>query len=214
MSRAGRSVPQYKIIDTEGRWNESNEDEYTWWPRVHWIDPGVTSGVCTIWFDPVALFAGQPTPRCLLAITEMYLYGPEEGVNGQANQFLRLHKALNQYPGLATGCESFTPLQFNQSWEFLAPVRLGAMIRFGLSRAQRSPWEEESEIGVSLHMQSPSDALNAFTNARLKAMNLYTPGPDHINDAKRHALLWIRKIASAGREKFEEHHGVEKGWFE
>lgn len=209
-------MPQYKIIDVEGRWNESNEDEFLWWPRVQWIDPGVTSGVCIIWFDPVALFGGQPTRRSLLAITEMYLHGPESGVNGQANQFIRLHKTLNQQPGLAVGSESFVPLQFNQSWEFFAPMRLRSMIEFGLSRMTPTPWEEEATVGdgITLHVQSPSDALTAFNNNRLRDMHLYTPGPDHINDAKRHALLWIRKVAAAGREAFEKFHGTEEGWWE
>lgn len=209
-------MPQYKIIDVEGRWNEGNEDEWLWWPRVQWIDPGVTSGLSIIWFDPIALFAGQPTRRCLLAITDMYLHGPEEGVNGQANQFLRIHKALNQQPGLAVGSESFVLLSPNQSWELLSPVRIAAMIRFGLSRTHPQPWVENGALGegVRLHMQSPSDAMSAFTNARLKSMGLFTEGPDHINDAKRHALLWIRKLAQLDRESFQALHGVEEGWWE
>lgn len=209
-------MPQYKVIDVEGRWNTDNEDEFLWWPRIMWIDPGVTSGLCVLWFDPVALLDGQPTRRCILAVTDMYLHGPEEGINGQANQFMRIHRGLNQQPGLAAGSESFIPLQLNQSWEFYSPQRIAAMIRFGLSLRDPAPWDEEHEHprGLPLHMQSSSDALNAFKNSRLQEMGLYTPGPDHINDAKRHALLWMRKLAAGSREQLESLHGHEEGWWE
>ena len=36
-------------------WNSESEDEMFWWPRCLWIDPGLSSGFCVIWFDPYVL---------------------------------------------------------------------------------------------------------------------------------------------------------------
>jgi hypothetical protein len=215
-------MPKINKLDVDNRWDVTNEDEYLWWPRVHWIDPGAVSGVATIWFDPKALFEEKPLGRVLLAYSEIFLDGPEDGINGQSNRFLRFWKDLSQEPGLATGCESFVPRMLNQDEDFLAPVRIKSMIQFELSRKpdvlRPKPGSTEDdpkyEIGVPLWMQSPSDAKNAFNDTRLRNMGMYRPGPDHVNDAKRHGLLWIRKLRAAGREFFEQAHGNEGGWFE
>jgi len=204
-------LPKIHILDTEARW-KPNIDEMLWWPRVQWIDPGTVSGVAVLWFDPKAVFSDQPTARQILGYSEMYLSGPESGLNGQVNRFLRLRRTLAQETGLATGCESFVPRQLNMDWEFLAPVRIRAALDYALSKT--TPFGQELVgQGVTLHVQTPSDAIRSFTNDRLKMLRMYTPGPDHLNDAKRHCLLWLRKIRRWGREKFEELHGNEKDWW-
>lgn len=199
-------LPKIQVLDSEDRWSHTAEDEFLWWPRVLWIDPGGVSGVAVVWFDPIALFAGATMAKCVLAYSEMFLSGPEDGPNGQVNRYLRLRNALSGHPGLATGIESFTIRQFNQDWEFLAPVRIRAAISNRMSMIKPDP--------PTLWSQSPSDAMNAFTNGRLQELRMYTPGPDHINDAKRHALLWLRKLRSAGKEFFITAHGDEPGWWE
>jgi hypothetical protein len=199
-------------MDTEERWNNNNEDEYLWWPRVQWIDPGGVSGVAVVWFDPWAVFEGKTTAKTVLAYSEMFLSGPENGPNGHINRFLRLRRTLAREVGLATGCESFVPRQMSQDPNFLAPVRIRAGIE---SRMSLMPAENGHEgEGIPLFTQSPSDALTTFTNDRLKALRMYTPGPDHINDAKRHCLLWIRKLRNAGPDFFHEVHGEESGWYD
>lgn len=45
----------FKPIIVSDLWNKSAEDEHTWWPRCLWIDPGLSSGYCVIWFDPYVL---------------------------------------------------------------------------------------------------------------------------------------------------------------
>ena len=212
-------MPKINILDVEERWDASNEDEFLWWPRVHWIDPGTVSGVATIWFDPKALYDNKPMARVLLGYSEIFLDGPEDGLNGQANRFLRLRKALAQDVGTATGCESFVPRRLDFSEEFLSPVRIRSKIEYALSKTPNelinTGTEEEPvhPVGVPLFLQSPSDAKGAFEDGRLKALRMYRPGPDHVNDAKRHGLLWIRKLRKAGREAFEQAHGHEEGWF-
>jgi hypothetical protein len=209
-----RRLPKINVLDDEygaERWNMDGEDEHTWWPRVLWIDPGVVSGVAVIWFDPKQVFAGQPLARCILAYSELFLNGPEYGQHGQATRFLRMQRNLNTQPGLATGAESFKPRQINLDDDFLSPVRIRAAIEMQLSLT-RPPGAEVLGDGIPLHVQSPSDALTTFNNDRLRQLQMYTPGPDHVNDAKRHALLWIRKLRAAGVQHFFETHGFEPGW--
>ena len=208
-------MPKINVIDTEGRWDANNEDEFLWWPRVLWIDPGVVSGVAVVWFDPKALLVdGAKTPKVLLAYSEVFLHGQEFGLGGQVMRFLRLRSKLDEEPGLATGCEGFIPLQLNQDKDFLSPVRIRAGLDMELSKT-RPLGAEEVGMGVPLHIQMPVDAKAAFNNQRLQALRMYTPGPDHINDAKRHCLLHIRRLkASGGLEKFYEMHGNEEGWFQ
>lgn len=210
-------MPKIQILDRDGRWNRKNEDELLWWPRIQYIDPGVVSGVAVVWFDPKALLVDdRETSRVLLAYSETFLQGPEHGTGGQIHQFLRMHHVLDAEPGLAAGCESFVPRQMNMDPEFLSPVRIRAGIEYTLSRKRRRYAEDVGPRGLPLLTQSPSDALNVFTNERLKALGMYRPGPDHVNDAKRHCLLHIRKLKGEGRGLpfFNQIHGEESGWFQ
>lgn len=203
-------MPKIHILDTESRWTPSNEDEYLYWPRVLWIDPGVVSGVAVIWFDPAALFRREKTAKVLLGYAEMFLHGPENGATGQISHFLKLRSKLDEEAGLATGSESFVPRILIQSDEFLSPSRIRSGIEYQMSITK----PREAVVlgqGVPLFVQSPSDAINAFSNDRLRSLRMYTPGPDHVNDAKRHGLLWIRKLID-NRPLFDAAHGNEEGW--
>lgn len=205
MDRVASTLKKPVILDREDRWQD-NEDEYLWWPRILWIDPGVVSGVACVWFDPKTLVSGAPLRKSVLAWHETFLYGPESGRNGQVNRFLRMRHLLASETGLATGVERFTLMRIEQSPAYLSPVRIRAAIEFGMSM-QRNP---EERIAV----QSPGDAMTTFTDARLKSLEMYTPGPDHIRDGTRHCLLHIRKIGSHGREAIEASHGIEEGWWD
>lgn len=208
-------MPKINLLDTEGRWNANNEDEFLWWPRVLWIDPGVVSGVAVVWFDPQALLIDQlKTAKVLLAYSEVFLHGPEYGIGGQIDRFLKLRAKLGEEPGLAVGCESFTVLQPNQSEDFLSPVRIRAGIDMELSKT-RPLGADKIGQGVPLLTQSPVDAKSAFNNSRLQALRMYTEGPDHVNDAKRHDLLHVRRLKAHKdpMENFKLLHGYEEGWF-
>lgn len=212
--RRGKSLmPKIVVMDNEGdRWDGSHEDEHLYWPRVMWIDPGVVSGVAVIWFDPDQLFNDAPIRQSILAYSEWFLSGPEDGRNGQVTRFLRTRKHLDSDTGLATGCESFVPRQLNMSQEFLAPVRIREKIQYTMSMTTPLGQEHLND-GIHLFAQSPSDALGSFNNGRLQTLGMYTPGPDHINDAKRHCLLWLRKLVPAGFEFFEKAHGSDDSWW-
>lgn len=210
-------MPKITVLDQEGRWDRSKEDEFLWWPRVLWIDPGVVSGVAVVWFDPKALFVDDlKTAKVVLAYSELFLHGDEYGRSGQVSTYLRLREKLDEEAGLATGCESFRVLRLDSSEDFVAPIRIRSAIQQQMSITKPLDWQQGQPFGVPLFTQSPSDAINAFTNDRLKALRMYTPGPDHINDAKRHTLLWIRRMKAQRdpMEFFRQAHGYEEGWFE
>lgn len=205
----GDLVIPVKVLDTGDRWSEANADEILWWPRILWIDPGTVSGVAVVWFDPRAVLGEQRLAKQILAYSEIMLTGPEIGPSGVAERFMLLARLLSAEgsPGLAVGSESFIPRQMNMSSEFLSPVRITAMISYGLSM-------EPEPFRKPLYKQSPSDALGSFGNDRLRPLRMYTPGPDHMNDAKRHCLLWVRKLSGLTQEELEQRHGAESGWWE
>lgn len=68
----------------------------------------------------------------------------------------------------------------------LAPVRLNAKLERDMRGA-----------GLRLWVQSPSDAKNVCTDARLRTWNVYDPGSGaHARDAQRHGILFLRRWAS------------------
>lgn len=199
-------MPKIHILDKnagtpEARWDSSYEDEYLYWPRVAWLDPGVVSGLAVVWFDAAALFAGETLRTCLLAMSGEYLRGPErEQVGRYATAVRSLARgAEGDAPGLAVGVESFVPRMISYDRDFLAPVRIRAMAEYALPE-------------YAFAVQSPADALGSWGNDRLKALGMYQAGPDHINDARRHALLWIQRLRHAGVEHFYGAHGRDVRW--
>jgi hypothetical protein len=47
---------------------------------------------------------------------------------------------------------------------------------------------------------------------RLKALQLYTPGPDHIRDSMKHCLVHLGKMRTAGFGTFEKMYGWDDAW--
>lgn len=82
--------------------------------------------------------------------------------------------------------EDFTIRRFDQSTDFLSPVRITAMLDFAL-------WS--AGIATRTYRQQPSEAKGVATDSRLKEWGLYerTGGLEHARDADRHAITWLRK---------------------
>lgn len=55
--------------------------------------------------------------------------------------------------------------------------------------------------------QAPSDAMGFASNKKLRALDWYTPGPDHPNDAARHLLLYLDKRKLIDRNLFLDTEG-------
>lgn len=115
--------------------------------------------------------------------------------------------------GLSVGIESFVVRQLNASEDFLAPVRLRAILQYQLRLGLINRGDCVSEVDrKKLWSQSPSEAKTTVTDQRLKLWNMYTPGPDHPRDATRHALLHLRKLRIQGRDVVERMYGWEEDW--
>lgn len=206
-------MPEIVILDQEGRWDRKTEDEWLWWPRTLWVDAGTVTGIATVWFDPKAVLEGQIMAKCILAYSEMYVSGPEDGPNGQVNRILRVRRSLDQHTGLATGCETFKVLRADPTEEYVSSLRIRSKMEFAMSMT-KPVGSEHIGRGIPLLGQAPADALNAFTPARLAALNMYTTASaQHTNDAKSHALLHIRRVKAGGLDLFKKLHGYEEGWF-
>lgn len=67
----------------------------------------------------------------------------------------------------------------------LAPVRVNAAFDYAL--------RPKPEVGLHKVKFLASEAKTTVTDARLKRWDLYVPGPDHVRDAMRHGILFMRK---------------------
>lgn len=70
----------------------------------------------------------------------------------------------------------------------LSPVQVTGLM---LGRMQGRGW-----VG-KLELQSAANAKGVVTDARLKGMGLYR-GNDHVRDAIRHGVLYLRKVGKRG----------------
>lgn len=85
--------------------------------------------------------------------------------------------------------ESFSLRLLSQDPTLLAPVRVNSLL------IDRMVMTDQIH---RLFFQSPSDAKNVVTDARLKSWAMYrdSSGP-HARDADRHAILFLRKFAES-----------------
>lgn len=194
--------------DMDNRWDLEDPEEYGNWPRTFWVDPGSTSGLAVIWVDPVRfLDLSQPTIRSVIAWWVAYTHGPE---NDQTDAMRSVVSELGGPSGLTVGIETFTVRQLNMDKSFLSSPRIGAKLDFTCWRGVRD-WDGTVRRRA-VWWQSPSDALTAITDDKLRRWGLYAPGADHVRDATRHALLHLRRIRSAGGTTFRDAFGWDEAW--
>lgn len=86
--------------------------------------------------------------------------------------------------------EDFIPREFNQTRDFLSPVRITA-------RLDQLLWELRA---ATTHRQQPSEAKTTCTDDRLQQWGFYEGGhaDRHARDADRHAILFFRKLRARG----------------
>lgn len=104
--------------------------------------------------------------------------------HGEFSGVFDLAKFIRQWPTAAVVIEDFQLRQYRKDRELLSPVRITAALGHSL-------WT----TGRDYHIQSPSDAMNVCTDARLKEWGMYDPygGMGHARDADRHAILFLRR---------------------
>jgi hypothetical protein len=154
-------------------------------------DPGGTTGWSVMCVDPHALlgkrhgdvdphrFAAKPIPQALKHFAAGEITGP------RPEQCDQLSEVIDMWADCAVIGERWTTRKFNQSEEFLEPVRINACIEWHLYGS-----------GRPLFTQTPEQAKSKWNDDRLKrAKSLGQPwwvvGKDHARDGVRHAGLFL-----------------------
>ena len=163
------------------------------------IDPGVTTGVA------VASLRGKEVGSLADVFLEMsqLSYGfsgngmdiiasasAEEGEAKVATEIASLVRtAVLHGSRVVLVIEDFVVRRFDSSREFLSPVRITA-------RIQQELFNDTICEGVTVVMQSPSDAKQTCTDERMKKWGIQpkTHKDRHGLDAARHCVLFIRKL--------------------
>jgi hypothetical protein len=140
------------------------------------VDPGFTSGVTILGVPYLSMYGNSPYRRSYFELFE---------VSGSyTSQALEICDATREFFPLALVVESFYPAKPITSEEYLSPVRVGERIAFCV---------ETEYILNSFFWQTPSQAMEVAPDSRLKAWNLYKPGPDHVKDSTRHVVTFLRR---------------------
>lgn len=172
------------------RLRAEEEDELYPFSSITAVDPGGSTGICTVWYSAHNLADPKvPMQKCLMAWQAACLNG---GENEQTLEVLRwfANRSFGQDRADMV-IEDFILRSAIKGRELLSPVRIGHKLDYQLWRGLKLASGERCKFEP--YWQSPGDAKSVMTDERLKLMAMYTPGPDHARDATRHALMWLRK---------------------
>lgn len=172
------------------RLSADEDEDITQYSSITAVDPGGSTGICTIWYCAEELGDSSiPLQQSLLAWESACLYGRE---NEQTLQILKWFASRSTGADTADMViEDFVLRTAIKGRELLSPVRIGHKIDYQLWRGLKVA--SGKRVQFEPYWQSPSDAKSVMTDQRLKIMSMYTPGPDHARDATRHAVMWLRK---------------------
>ena len=140
------------------------------------VDPGFTSGVTIIGVPYLSMYGNSPYHRNYLEMFEVS--------GGYTSQALEICDASREFYPLALVVESFYPAKPITSEEYLSPLRVGERIAFCV---------ETRYIIPTFFRQTPAMAMETAPDSRLKAWDLYKPGPDHVKDSTRHVVTFLRR---------------------
>lgn len=149
------------------------------------IDPGETTGLCHMIVPRKCFFGKQPSEIIDWSVDEVY--GPEEEQAIHIANWVRVVQGMDYKVGPAVIVEDFDILEHNVSTdpELLVPVRLAAMLRLMCHLGKMG----DSRVVL----QGRTIAKQTVNDDRLKRWGYWTPGPDHIRDATKHALTGLRR---------------------
>jgi hypothetical protein len=144
------------------------------------VKPGKTTGVTILGVPYLSMYSNSPYRRSYFELFE---------VSGSyTRQALEICDASREFYPLALVVESFYPAKpinaKTKAEEYLSPVRIAARIEFCV---------ETKYIIPNLFWQTPSQAMETAPDSRLKAWDLYKPGPDHMKDSTRHCVTFLRR---------------------
>jgi len=163
------------------------------------VDPGVTTGVAiaTLQRKEIGSLAGVFVEMGQLSyglsgngFDIIESTSAEEGEAKVAAEIAQLVRtAVLHGSRVVLVIEDFVVRRFDSSREFLSPVRITA-------RIQQELFNDTICQGVTVAMQSPSDAKQTCTDERMKKWGIQpkTHKDRHGLDAARHCILFIRKL--------------------
>lgn len=140
------------------------------------VKPGETTGVTILGVPYLSLYGNSPYRRNYFELFET--------TGSYTNQALEICDASREFYPLALVVESFYLAKPTTSKEYLSPVLVSTRIEFCV---------ETKYILTNLFWQTPSQAMDAAPDSRLKAWDLYKPGPDHMKDSTRHVVTFLRR---------------------
>jgi hypothetical protein len=164
------------------------------------LDPGGTTGWSLFDVHPESLFDPEVS---ILENINFWTHGqidcgstkgnlgvsshPGISTSGEAAGVEELVGLVDSWPGAALVIEDFIIRQYNQSRDFLSPVRITAAL-------SQHIWREKRTYFV----QQPSLAKTTVTDDRLRNWNLYARagGLNHARDADRHVITFLRRCKS------------------
>jgi hypothetical protein len=149
------------------------------------IDPGDETGWCWLTVLRSAIF-GDDDPSVIEWDYGTFT-GPEPGQAIAISRKAREIQSLDYKTGPAIVSEQWDidPSFKSTDPAVMSPVRINAQLEL---------LAYENRMGdATLHFQSRSLAFHTYTDERLKRLQLYVPGPDHIRSATRHALMLLRR---------------------
>lgn len=151
--------------------------------RIAGIDPGTLSGLAQLWVS-------QKTGKVLAHIETILAYEEKQQVRDMVDWLQEMFGLAQDCNQVGISIEDFKVNKVNGDEEFLSPVRIGRRLEGALMFQQ-------VELEGAIRWQMPARKAE-FTDDRLRALGMYTPGPDHRRDATRHALIG-RKYALESR---------------
>lgn len=142
------------------------------------LDPGGTTGWCTMGVHPDALTGDPDVP--ILGNVEWWTAGQFEGAeDDQADEIVEL---IHSWPTSRIIIEDF--ILRSQAGllgrEVLSPVRITAKV----------VWAIRPRYAV---LQMPSLAMGTITDERQKDWGFWLPGQPHARDAIKHALTFVKR---------------------
>jgi hypothetical protein len=155
------------------------------------IDPGITTGICLMAVYAASVYGDSPAS--IEHHETMEIHGSLES---QCQHICMLARKIQghfrnpkeSYPPPCIQCEGFQlrPKLVSSSPEVLAPVRLEAMLRYAVMRGDAGNARMTPAI-------LPQFTKETATDERLRKWGLWTPGPDHMRDASRQAIMLVRR---------------------
>jgi hypothetical protein len=148
------------------------------------VDPGMTTGWAVIGVPEGSIYGNEKG-----AIEEFETGEVMGNFTGQARGLAHIARRFQNVKSpnnIALIIEDFDPRHHVRSEEYLSPVKLAAMLTYATDMGHLG--------GITgPFWQMPSLAKETATDDRLKAWKLYKPGSEHIKDATRHAITFIRR---------------------